>query len=239
VSNQTEEQQIEQLKEWWKDNGTPLMIGAVLGLSGFFGWKYWTEAEIAYQESASNLYAGVAEQLELDDSALLPEKAEAVKAQYPDSSYAILSAFHLAKIAVEQEDLDKAAAEFTWVIDNHNSSELADIAKVRLARVLVAQEKTELALTYLNFDSDSGYFEIANLIKGDALMAIGDKAGALEAYKAADNAGKVTANHATLKLKIEALTASISDTSSESIENSEASDATIETEKVESEGASE
>ena len=208
MSNQTEEQQIEQLKEWWKDNGTPLMIGAVLGLSGFFGWKYVTEKEVVYQESASNLYVSVTDELTKEDKSGLPEKAQSVKEQYPDSSYAILSAFHLAKIAVEANDLEKAASEFNWVLDNHKGSELAPIAKLRLARIYIAQEMSEKAISLLSFPSDSGYFEVASLIKGHALNAMGKKAEALEAYRAADNAGKVTANHPTLKLAIEELSAS-------------------------------
>lgn len=222
MSYQTEDQQIEQLKEWWKDNGTPLIVGAVLGLSGFFGWKYWTEKQIVEQEQASNLYSTVTEQLKSEDSAKLVENAQAVKTRFPDTSYAILSAFHLAKIAVEDDDLDKAVIELTWVLDNHKGNELTEIAKIRLARILVAQQKSDQALPLLSFSNDSGYFEIASLIKGDALIALDKKAEALEAYKAAENAGKTTANHPTLKLAIDELTSGQSsslEATSDSTEN--------------------
>lgn len=208
MSYQTEEQQIEQLKDWWKDNGTPLIVGAVLGLSGFFGWKYWNEQQIAVQEEASDMYQLVSAQIDEEDTAILVENAQALKAQFPDSSYAILSAFHLAKIAVENKKLDDAVTELTWVIDRHQGNELVHIAKIRLARLLVAQQKAEQALPLLSFANDSGYFEIASLVKGDALMALDRRTEALEAYKTADSAGKITANHASLKLTIEQLTAS-------------------------------
>ncbi len=207
MSNLTEEQQVEQLKEWWKDNGTPLIIGAVLGLSGFFGYRYWTEQQVAYQESASNLYVQVTEQLEGADKAKLAEAAKEVKLQFPDSSYAILSSFHLAKIAVDEKDLDKAATELNWIIDKHASNELSNIAKIRLARILIAQEKAEQALPLLQFDNESGYFEVASMVKGDALFALGKKPEALEAYQAADNLGQATSSHPTLKLLIEELAA--------------------------------
>jgi len=205
VSNLTEEQQIEQLKDWWKDNGTPLIIGAVLGLSGFFGWKYMTEKEVAYQESASTLYVSVTDELEKEDKSQLGEKAQAVKDQYPDTSYAIMSAFHLAKIAVEAKDLDKAVSELNWVLTNHKDSDLAPIAQLRLARIYIAQQKAEKALEILSFSDDSGYSEIASLIKGNALKALGRNAEALEAYRTAESLGKVTANHPTLKLMIDEL----------------------------------
>ena len=211
MSYQTEEQQVEQLKEWWKENGTPLIVGAAIGLSGFFGWKYWTEQQVVTQNAASNLYSLVSDELEKSaeekKDSKLAENALAVKTQFPESSYAILSAFHLAKLAVDEKNLDKAVEELTWAIDTHKTNELVHIAKIRLARILVAQQKAEQALPLLAFETDSGYFEIASLIKGDAMMALGKTAEALEAYKAADNAGKITARHQTLKLKIAELTA--------------------------------
>lgn len=208
MSYQTEEQQVEQLKEWWKDNGTPLIVGAVLGLSGFFGWKFWNEMEVATQEAASDLYMTVSEEVGKEDTTKLSENAAKVKSSFPESSYAILSAFHLAKLAVEDNQFDKAMTELTWVIDNHSTNELVHIAKIRLARILVVQQKAEQALPLLVFADDSGYFEIASLVKGDAFMALDRKTEALEAYKAAEAAGKVTANHSTLKIMIEELTAS-------------------------------
>ena len=212
MSYQTEEQQVEQLKDWWKDNGTPLMVGAALGLSGFFGWKFYTEKQIAYQEAASSLYISMTEELEKDDKSQLIEQANAVKDSFSDTSYAILSVFHLAKIAVDKADLDTASQELNWILDNHAGNELAAIAKIRLARILIAQQKADQAIELLDFDTDSGYFEVSNLIKGDALLALGNKAEALEAYKAADNAGKTTVNHPTLKLQIDQLIASASQT---------------------------
>jgi len=206
VSYKTEEQQVEDLKEWWKDNGTPLIVGAVLGLSGFFGWKFYSEKQVAYQVAASDRYLTVTEELEKDDKTQLIENANAVKTDFPDSTYSVLSAFQLAKIAVVKNDLDAAASELDWVITNHPNNELTAVAKIRLARILIAQQKSEQALSLLSFDSDSGYFEVASLIRGNALMALGKKAEALEAYKTADNLSQSTANHPTLKLAIEKLT---------------------------------
>ncbi|MCF6194033.1 MAG: tetratricopeptide repeat protein [Kangiellaceae bacterium] len=237
MSYQTEEQQVEQLKDWWKDNGTPLMVGAALGLSGFFGWKFYTEKQIAYQEAASTLYISVTEELEKDDNSLLIEHANAIKNNFSDTSYAVLSVFHLAKIAVDKADLDTASQELNWILDNHSSNELAAIARIRLARIFIAQQKVEQAIELLDFDSDSGYFEVANLIKGDALSVLGNKAEALEAYKAANNAGKTTVGHPTLKLLIDDLTASASQIHAgseiESLDDSENSELNSDSETIE------
>lgn len=205
MSYQTEEQQIEQLKDWWKENGTSLLVGAALGLSGFFGWKFWNEKQVIEQESASNLYVSMTEYIGKEDTSKLIENANLVKAKHPDSSYAILASFHLVKVAVEEKKYDEAAAELKWIIDNHKGNELTDIAKIRLARILIAQQKAEQALALLTFSDDSGYFELANLVKGDAFSALNKKQEALEAYQLAANVGKTTANHSTLNIKIDEL----------------------------------
>lgn len=207
MSNQTEEQQIEQLKEWWNDNGTPLIVGAVLGLSGFFGWKYWNEEQIMTQNKASDSFLLVTDALDKETIEDIANTSQSVKSDFPDTNYAVLSAFQLAKQAVKNNQLDQAITELEWVLTNHSGSDLASIAKIRIARVLIAQDKAEKALSYLNFAKDSGYAEMANLVKGDAFLSLGKETEALEAYQSASSAGKLTANHPTLKMKIASLQA--------------------------------
>ncbi|WP_185964388.1 YfgM family protein [Aliikangiella marina] len=205
MSYETEEQQVERLKEWWSENGTPLVVGAILGLAGFGGWKYWNAQQIAYQEGASDLYLKVAEVVASDNKDGLVTAAEAVKTQFPKSSYAILSAFHIAKNAVEKGEFDKAASELTWVVDNHADNELAPVAKIRLARVLLQQGKAEEALKLVEFEETSGYYALANLVKGDALIALDKKSEALAAYEIASADLEVVARHPSLQLKMDSL----------------------------------
>lgn len=207
MSYETEEQQVERLKEWWKENGTPLVIGAALGLTGFLGWKYWEHKQVAYQEAASDLYVKVSDILETEKKEGLAESAEAVKSQYPKSSYAILSAFQLAKLAVENKSLDKAKSELNWVINNHKNNELATTAKIRLARILIEQEKFTEALPLLEMESESGYYALANMVKGNALIAMGKNEEALAAYKIASADKGIIARNPTLKIKVDELTA--------------------------------
>ncbi|MCW8880154.1 MAG: tetratricopeptide repeat protein [Kangiellaceae bacterium] len=205
MSYETEEQQLDALKDWWKENGTPLIIGAVLGLAGFAGWKYWNQQQIAYQEGASDLYIKVAEILKTEKKEGLAESAQAVKSEFPKSSYAILSAFQLAKLAVDANELDKAAAELSWVIDNHPSNELTAIAKIRLARVFIEQEKASEAIALVTLEETSGYYALASLVKGDALMALERKSEALDAYKAASTDMSIVSRNPSLQIKIDQL----------------------------------
>lgn len=205
MSYETEEQQVEQLKEWWRENGTPLIVGAVLGLSGFAGWKYWNQKQIEYQEGASDLYLKVEQVLKDEKQEGLVESALAVKSKFPESSYAIMAAFHIAKKAVEDKDYDKAVAELTWVVDNHKGNDLVPLAKIRLARVLMQQDKPTEALPLVESPEDSGYSALASLVKGDVLMALDRKEEALAAFKIANADQEIVSRHPSLKFKIDAL----------------------------------
>ena len=200
MSYETEEQQVEALKEWWKENGTPLVVGAILGLAGFGAWKYWNHQQITDQENASDLFSNVTEILKTEDKKGLAESAQAVKDAYPDSSYAVLAALQLAKLSVDANEIDKAASELTWVIENHANNEMAVTAKIRLARVLIQQDKASEALPLVTLEEESGYYGLASLVKGDALLALGKNDEALVAYKAASSDLAIAARHPSLQL---------------------------------------
>jgi len=207
VSYQTEEQQIEQLKDWWKDNGTPLLIGAALGLAGFFGWEFWNEQQVAHQSSASDQYIALNKQIEAKDLDKQTQLATDIKKDFTDTAYAALSAFHLAKLAINKGDFDSAVAELKWVIEKNIADDMSGIAKIRLARIYISRNQAQQAIELLDFKDDSGFYELASLVKGDALMALGQSAEALEAYQIAVAKGQTTANHPSLKLVIDDLVA--------------------------------
>ncbi|MDQ7048144.1 MAG: tetratricopeptide repeat protein [Enterobacterales bacterium] len=205
MSYQTEEQQIEQLKDWWKENGTPLLIGAALGLAGFFGWEFWDEQQATYQSSASDQYNALNKQIEAKNIDQQTQLAKAIKKDFSDTAYAALSAFQLAKLAVNKEDFDTATAELKWIINKNIADDMSGIAKIRLARINISLKQAEQAIELLDFEADSGFYELANLVKGDAYMALGKSTEALEAYQTAVAKGQTSASHPSLKLAIEEL----------------------------------
>jgi len=205
VSYQTEEQQIEQLKDWWKENGTPLLIGAALGLAGFFGWEFWDEQQATYQSSASDQYNALNKQIEAKDLEQQSQLANAIKKDFSDTAYAALSAFHLAKLAVNKGDFEAATSELNWVISKNIADDMSGIAKIRLARINISLNQAQQAIELLDFEVDSGFYELASLVKGDAYMALGKSAEALEAYQTAVAKGQTSASHPSLKLAIEEL----------------------------------
>lgn len=92
----TEEQQVEVIKNWWKENGTSVIAGTVIGLVGLFGWRYYNEHQQTTQEAASQAYNEMSAQLAKGDAAGF-EQAQSFISAHKGDSYAELAALQLAR----------------------------------------------------------------------------------------------------------------------------------------------
>ena len=68
MSNQTEEEQLERIKEVWHRHGVPVLTGVVLALAGVFGWNGWTNYQENKASNASAVYQSMLESVLQDDS---------------------------------------------------------------------------------------------------------------------------------------------------------------------------
>lgn len=202
----TEEEQVEALKDWWKENGRSVVIGAMIALAVVFGWRYWQDAARTQSESASELYQQMLGQLDSGDDRALLESSRHIVANHASSSYAALASLLLAQQAVEHGDLDGAAAHLRWVMENAKFEGLKPLAQLRLARVLLAQDKADDALQQLSGIADSGYQALVEEARGDAYLARGDRRQALMSYQTALLAtANVPIKREILHMKIEDL----------------------------------
>ena len=198
----TEEQQVEVIKSWWKENGTSVLAGTVIGLVGLFGWRYYNELQQTNQEAASQAYNAMTAQLAKGDDAAL-EQAKSFISAHQGDAYAELAALQLAAAAVKAGKLDLAAEQLTQVAANGDES-IKPIAALRLARVLKDQGKADEALTQLGkINNDAFKAQVAE-VRGDILYKQGKAEEARDAYQAAADAGGLQGS-AELKLKMDDL----------------------------------
>lgn len=130
----SEQEQVEALKAWWDKNGRDALIGLVVVLAGVLGYQQWDAHQKGMAEAASTHYQKMLDMMAGDRTAAT-EAGRALIANYPDSIYAVLSSMALAKMAVEDKDLDAAAAHLRSAMDKSDQPELAGLARLRLARV--------------------------------------------------------------------------------------------------------
>jgi len=146
---ETEEQQLEAIKRWWKENGQSTIIGAILGVAIILGWNYWREHKKSQAEQASALYGELVQAIEANKKEGADKLAERIKNEYPKTEYAIYSQLLLAKLKVGQGDLAGAKSILTNVAASSNN-ELSNIAKIRLVRLMLASGEYEKGLELIN-----------------------------------------------------------------------------------------
>ncbi|MBN28070.1 MAG: hypothetical protein CL578_23930 [Alteromonadaceae bacterium] len=192
---ETEEQQVEAIKRFWKENGTAIIVGAVLGLGGLWGWRYYNDEQIAAKEQASAAF-------ESQTAALLAEDANFGQAkQYidenSDTGYALLMAFQLAQQAIDRKDLSEAEKQLEFAAANSQNEAVNALANIRLARVQLALEQPEKALASAENITTAAFSAQQQEIKGDIYVKQEMFDKARSAYSAA-----VAANSANTVVKM-------------------------------------
>lgn len=184
----SEEEQLDALRRWWKENGLTVIVGLVVGLGGVFGWTAWQGYQQDQQEGASALYQRQANATASRDFPTADKAASELMEQYPSSGYAGLSALVMAKSAFEQGRTADAKRHLQGLMGSTGRLELKLTARLRLARIMLSEDEHDGALALLNAD-DLGTFEPAfDELRGDVFVAASDVAKAKQAYEEALNA---------------------------------------------------
>ncbi|MCQ3827986.1 tetratricopeptide repeat protein [Microbulbifer elongatus] len=210
----TEEEQIESIKRWWKENGTGIVTGVVLALAAYFGWQWWQGKERGEAEAASNMYQSFVEAVSAnegnpDNKQVTTAKslARELKDDYGNRIYATQASLELAALAAKENDLEAAAKELQWALDNTGDEALKLVAKRRLAAVKAARGETKEALKLLEGDVPPAFASLYAETRGDILVQQGDTDAARTAYQEAraQILPEQAANSRLLDLKIESL----------------------------------
>ena len=185
AENETEEQQIDALKEWWKQNGSAAVIGVVLGVGSLVGWKGWG----AYQEQqymmASDRYDVMQQSIVAQDIDAVVLQAKQLKQEFSATPYAALAGLMLAKVHAENVEYDKTIENLQWVIDNAKQDTIQSIAKLRLIRIHIVQNQLDQAQALLNHDYPLAYASLKEELRGDWHVSRGEFEEARAAYDSA------------------------------------------------------
>ncbi len=173
-----EQENLTAIRHWWEDNALYVYIAiavAVLGLAGYKGWQYWTRTQT---EDASAMYGAV----EKAEKAKKLEAIDPLVAKYPRTFYASEAQLVAARELFDAGKLPEAAQRLDWVMKN-GREEHRGIARVRLAAVLLDQQKHAEALEMLDGNKDPAYAALVADLKGDVLFAQGRIDEARASYK--------------------------------------------------------
>lgn len=204
---QTEEQQVDAIKSYWKDNGNYIIAGLVIGLAGYIGFNFYKDNQLAQEVARSDAYQVVVEQSD-KDTAEYTKAGDAFIADNAQTSYASLTALSLAKEAASHKDWPQAATYLTAAIDSAPNDGIKGIAIIRLARVQIQLTEFEKALTTLTAKLPASFTASVEETKGDAYLKQGKKELARTAYQAALSVEGST-NSPALQMKLDDLAQAI------------------------------
>ncbi|MBG3012706.1 YfgM family protein [Proteus faecis] len=188
----TENEQVDAIKQFFKNYGLTIVLAAVIGFGGVFGWKYWQSHQTNRLQESAGAFATVSEALAkpTPENIALAEKFVAET----NDIYGALASLELAQIAIDANDLVSGERHLTNAVAKVKDDAFADMLNLRLARVQLALDKTDAALVSLEQVKGKAWNGMKNYIRGDVLAKKGDNAGAATAYRSAltdENAGAI------------------------------------------------
>jgi predicted negative regulator of RcsB-dependent stress response len=204
VSEYSEAEQYERAKAWTRANGPWIVAGIAIGALLLGGWRWYQDRHDSQAETASARYDEMVTALNRGDRARSLTIADDINREYAWTPYATLATLLAARVHVDANELDKAAAGLKSVMDTSPDKEMRMIARLRLARVQAAQAKYDDALATLKVDDPGEFATRLADVRGDVLLAKGDRTGALREYLAAragENKGRVDAELLDLKIR--------------------------------------
>lgn len=222
----TEEEQLEALKNWWKENGQSLVVGVAIALAGFFGWQAWDGHQQSQDEQASALYQSLLDadgqaQLDPNQTDTAKHLAAKIKSDHGSSAYAALAGLFNAKYAAKDGDWAAAETELAWVLEQKPSEAMALQTRYRLAQVQLELGKHSEALNSLSVADAAGFAGRFAELRGDVQLAAGDNVAALAAYRSAQAlylAAPGSGGGELLQQKIQSLELSTASDAAENVE---------------------
>ncbi|MDP3087375.1 MAG: tetratricopeptide repeat protein [Methylotenera sp.] len=179
-----EQEQLDEFKAWWKQNGTmisTLLISLLVAYIAYQGWHYYqnkqaVEASTQYQELLVTEYK---------DLKAIQAKSAMLMESFSATPYAGRAALFAAKANYQANEIKSAKAQLDWTIKNAKESAVSALAALQLANILSEEKDFEGALKLLNAPHDSGFDGLFADLKGDVLMSLGKNSEAKEAYQQA------------------------------------------------------
>ena len=185
VLDSQEEEQLEALKAWWKDNRNQVLGSLLIVVVAIGGWRSWEYYQHKQSNEAAILYQQLVEQLDSRDAKRINDAASAVKERYGSTAYAPRAELLAAHVNEEGKDIPLAKTQLQWVIDHAGEAMLKDVARLRLAAILLDEKKYVEALKLLEAKHPESFDGLYADLRGDVFSAQGKIDEARSSYKLA------------------------------------------------------
>ena len=201
-----EQEKIDGLKSWWEVYGTLAIIIVatfVAGISGTQAWKYYQKQQT---DQAVELFVSLQGIDESGDSGKIRDAARLLTEGFPNSGYASRAALISARASIDAKDIKNARNQLEWVLVNSEETELKDMARLRLANLLLDERKHDEALKLLESKHSEFFGSLYGDLKGDIYADMGSISKASAAYKMAmSKIDEKETHYKIIQMKLDAL----------------------------------
>lgn len=181
----TEEETVESIKEWWRENGMAVIVGLAIGIGSIIGVRSWWTYTQTQSEEASVIYERVTTAMAGGKHDTVFTEGQKLVNDYSGTPYAGLASLMMAKAKYEKDNATGAQLHLRWVIDNASDKGMQHVARIRLARLLLDSKDYVGALTLIDGQQENAFKSFYEELHGDAALAQGNKAEAKDAYSKA------------------------------------------------------
>jgi len=202
-----EQEQVAELKAWWKQHGNLIVATILAAAVAFAGWQGWRWYSASQAAQAAAVFDTLVKGAQAGDAKVLRDSAGTLIESYPRTLYATMGALVAARFHFDRNDLKSAKAQLEWVIQNAPSEDFRDIARLRLAAIVLDEKAYDEALKVLEAKHSPAYESQFAALRGDILVAKNQPAEARAAYQLAlEKAGREQgAFRESVRMRLEAL----------------------------------
>ncbi|MDB5926802.1 MAG: hypothetical protein JWN13_5738 [Betaproteobacteria bacterium] len=201
-----EQEQIDAIKGWWNQYGKLVMLGVIvflLTIAAFQGWRYYRAQQA---DRAATLFMQLDEAERATDAKRVRDIAAQIIDKHGSTQYAGLAALAAAKAGVTTGETEDAKKNLQWAVDHAKDEDMRDVARLRLAGVLLDEKKYDEALKILAVKTGEPYAMLYSDLRGDVLAAAGKPAEARAAYQLALEKSEPNSSYRRLiEIKLDAL----------------------------------
>jgi predicted negative regulator of RcsB-dependent stress response len=195
-----EQEQI--IKDWLRQNWFTIFAGIALGIAGLWGYAKWQNSQMAQNQNAASEYQQLVSVINTQPAQDAAEVLVRYDEQYGMNYYAMKAHMSLADRWIEDGQIEQAISEYQKVLDSKASQPIAEMVRLRMARLYVANENFDAAREQLSMVQSSAYETVVEEVKGDIFAAENTPKKAQDAYQLALLSGEGYSGKALLEMKL-------------------------------------
>lgn len=201
-----EQEQVDALKAWWKENGKWLVAVVVLAAIGFSAVQYWRGYQVKQAAAAATLYAEVLNQVATNDTKRINDAVSALVDKYSGTAYAPRAQLLAVQANMQAKDFARVKVQLQWIIDHASETGLQDTARLKFASLLLDEQDYAGTMKLLDAAHPEAFVGLYADLKGDVFNAQGKTDEARAAYKQAfEKTDPKSVYRNLIQLKLDAL----------------------------------